>query len=66
MGNDKKANGTLGLFVYRGFSQNSLQATVERAPKAPPIEIPKSGTSAPLGTPTIQPKKMKLKFNIGR
>jgi hypothetical protein len=63
----EKGNGnTLGLFVYRAFSQNSLQATVEAAPKAPPIELPKSGTSAPLGTPTVQPKKMRMKFNIGR
>jgi hypothetical protein len=59
-------NGTVGLFVFRAFSQNSLQATVETAPKAPPVEIPKSGTSAPLGTPTIQPKKKKMKFHIGR
>jgi len=62
----KEKENLLGLFVFRGFSQNSLQATVERAPKAPPIELPKSGTSAPLGIPTIQPKKMKMKFNIGR
>ena len=62
----KEKGNILGLFVYRAFSQNSLQATVESAPKAPPIQLPRSGTSAPLGMPTIQPRKMRLKLNIGR
>ena len=52
-------NNPVGLFTFRAFGQNSLQATVERAPKAPPIVIPKSGTSAPTGAPTVQPKKKK-------
>ena len=53
------ASGANSLFIYRGFYQNSLQATVERAPNAKPLIIPRSGTSAPIGTPTMQNKPMK-------
>ena len=48
------APGFHGLFVYRGWGQTSQQATVESAPKARPMPIPRSGTAASLGAPTMQ------------
>ena len=46
-------SGTFSLFIYRSFMQNSQQATVERAPKERPLPIPRSGTSAPTGAPSM-------------
>ena len=47
--------GINALFIYRGWGQNSLQATVDRPPGGErPLIIPRTGTSAPTGTPTLQ------------
>jgi hypothetical protein len=51
------ASGTNALFIYRGFWQNSLQATVERSPKAKPVIIPRTGSAAPIGSVTLTARK---------
>lgn len=57
---DKKdTQGTFSLFVFRGWGQNSLQATVERAPKEKPLIIPRSGTAAPIGVTTMMRQPIK-------
>jgi hypothetical protein len=53
------SSGVNGIFIYRGFYQNSMQATVERSPKPKSLIIPRSGTSAPIGTPTMQNQPIK-------
>lgn len=50
--------GTTGLFIYRAVYQNSLQATVERPPNEKPIIIPRTGTAAPIGTPTLKSRPL--------
>jgi hypothetical protein len=56
---EKNAMGANALFIFRGFYQNSLQATVERIPKEKPLIIPRSGTSAPIGQATMQNQPVK-------
>lgn len=46
--------GTMGLFVFRAVGQNSLQATVEQAFSTKPLIIPRTGTAAPIGVPTMK------------
>lgn len=50
----ENTSGTHSLFVYRGFMQNSQQATVEKPVKQRPLIIPRTGTSAPTGAPTMK------------
>jgi hypothetical protein len=52
-----QANGTNALFIFRGFWQNSLQATVERSPKPEPLIVPRTGTAAPIGVSTMTARK---------
>jgi hypothetical protein len=59
MADKKIASGANALFIFRGFYQNSLQATVERSPFPKSLIIPRSGTAAPIGTPTMQNQKIK-------
>jgi hypothetical protein len=50
---EKSPEGVFPLFVFRGWGQATSQATVERAPGERPLPIPRSGTSAPIGAPTM-------------
>jgi hypothetical protein len=59
MANEKIAMGANALFIFRGFLQNSLQATVERIPKEKPLIFPRTGTAAPIGTSTMLRQPMK-------
>ena len=49
----KPVPGLESVFVYRALGQNSLQATITRDPVRRPLIIPRSGTVAPLGSPTL-------------
>ena len=54
------AMGTNALFIYRGFWQNSLLATVERSPREKPVIVPRTGTAAPIGDgPTLPTVRMR-------
>lgn len=51
----KPVPGIGSIFVFRSnlMYQNSLQSTVERTSIDQPIPIPRTGTAAPIGAPTM-------------
>jgi hypothetical protein len=51
---EKSPEGIFPLFIFRGWGQNSLQATIEKAPGAKALIIPRSGTSASIGAASMQ------------
>ncbi len=55
----KEISGTHSLFIFRGWGQNSLQATVEKAPRERPLLIPRSGTAAPIGATSMMRQPIK-------
>ena len=54
----KNVPGAASVFIFRNVNQNSLQSTVTRDPKEKPLLIPRSGTSAPIGAPTLKTKPL--------
>lgn len=46
-------SGLFSIFVYRNWGQTSQQATTELSRKTNPLLIPRTGTAAPIGAPTM-------------